>query len=376
MLFRPLPLALSLGLVLGLAANAHAQATPDSPGAPLPAAAKKAATQPAAAKPAATQPAASKPAATQPAPKVGGAKKMTPASQPAKPVVEPVAKPIAKPVKPAPVVGGAIKVKPSKKAKRAAAKRKLKKSFLRGRRPQSQPLSTDRPGNLETATTVAVLHLQIETSLLWQKSKVAGLARNNFRFPTALRLGVLDRLELRLRGDLGVIETREGEDTAKGAADMVFGLRARVLDGKGFKPTLAVQFGFGIPTGSGEFTSKAVNPELQVNALFGLPAGAWLGFNTSVDLPNDVAANDFFWRWNGVAQLGYRPQAFDKLAAYVDILAALPLDRDRSAFDLAYFSGGLMYRITKDAQVDAYVQVGLTDAASDLGVGVGFSYRL
>lgn len=375
MLFRPLALILALGLVLGLGQSAQAQPTPDSPGAPLPAAAK-AASQPAAAASAATQ--ATSQATTQPVtPKVGGAIKKVPTSQPVKPVVKPVTKPAVKPVtKPAPVVGGAIKVKKGKKARKAAAKKKLKKSFLRGREAQTRPLSTDRPGNLETATTVAVLHLQVETGLLWQKSKVAGLARNSFRFPTALRMGVLDRLELRLRGDIAVIETREGEDTAKGAADLVFGLRARVLDGKGFVPTLAVQFELGIPSGSGDFTSKAVNPELQVNALFNLPAGAWLGFNTSIDLPNDVAANDLFWRWNGVAQLGYRPQAFDKLAAYVDILAALPLDRDLSAFDLAYFSGGLTYLITKDAQIDAYVQVGLTDASSDLGVSLGFSYRL
>ncbi len=301
-----------------------------------------------------------------------------PASAPATKPVPPKlirAKPMPK-LAPKPHTINKTKVAP-KKAVKKPKRKKGKATFLQGRVEPQYPLSTDRPGNTDTASTVAPLNLQIETGFFYRKATVADRTFATYAFPTSLRFGIIDGLEIRLRSDIVALQKREGEDLDVGGTDTVFGFRVRLLKGRDiYVPTLAVQFELGIPTGSESFTNDAVVPELQINANFDLFAGVWLALNTDIDATNDAIADEVYWRWGAVAQLGYRPAAFNKIAAYVDIFSKLALDRDRGGDDILLFSGGLTYQITIDAQVDAWGQIGLNDNSGDFALNLGFSYRL
>jgi hypothetical protein len=392
-MFRSLSLALMVTLLA--APIAHAQGTPDAKKPDAKAAPTKApdakapdAKAPDAKKPdakaaptnapdtkaaPATAPAATQPAAVKKAPAT--IKKVAPATVPA--VVK--AKTLPKKVAPAPkkiVKPKAVKVTPKKAVKKAKRKRG-KPKFLAGRKEPTYPLSTDRPGNTDAATTVAPLNLQIETGFFWQKATVGDRKFNTYSFPTALRFGILDNLEIRLRSDIIGMQKREGEDLDVGGTDTIVGFRVRLLKARNiYVPTFAVQFEIGIPTGSNTFTNDAVTPDLQFNATFDLPAGVWFALNTDIDAVNDMGDDEIYWRWGGVAQLGFRPTAFNKIAAYVDIFSKLALDRDRDGDDVLLFSGGLTYQLTIDAQIDAWGQLGLNDNSGDFALGLGFAYRL
>jgi len=220
------------------------------------------------------------------------------------------------------------------------------------------------------------MHLQIETGFFWQNATRNDRSVKTYSFPTTLRFGIINGLEVRLRSDVIAIQAREGEDTDVGATDTVFGFRTRLLSGHGYVPTLAFQFELGIPSGSEAFSAQAVVPEFQFNAAFNLPAGLWLGLNTDFDATNDTSNDQSYWRWGAAAQLGFRPVAFDKIAVYVDIFSKMALDGDHSATDLLFLSGGLTYLLSLNAQVDVWAQGGPTDASSDFPLGAGFAYRL
>lgn len=65
----------------------------------------------------------------------------------------------------------------------------------------SQKLVTDRPDQTESAVTVPLNSLQIETGFLYEGVKETESVFDNYSIGALLRYGILDNIELRFGGD-------------------------------------------------------------------------------------------------------------------------------------------------------------------------------
>jgi hypothetical protein len=170
----------------------------------------------------------------------------------------------------------------------------------------TSPIATDRPGNGNAPTTVPQWRLQIETSVAYAFDRTDGGDGHLVNFPTALRFGVLEFLELRFGSGLIGIDAAPvmGADVAS-ATDTFVGTKLQVLANDGWTPNLGVVVDVYLPSGCGGFTGDVVVPDGRVAASWALPVGLGLLFNAGADVPEDVDSR--FARFIYVANVNYTP---------------------------------------------------------------------
>lgn len=236
-------------------------------------------------------------------------------------------------------------------------------------------LITDRPDAAEASQTVGKNRFQVETSFAYGHDRDAGVATHTYGFPTLLRFGMIDPLEIRLEGELVSIQTQTGASTERGLPDIAVGLKFHTLENRGWVPSLGFLAHVVLPTGRDAFSSHAVEPIAKVLADWELPANFSLGTNVGADLPARDAAGDKYLRFLYATAVNHpTPFLREQLRVFVELTGAVPL-RDGKAMEHT-FDTGLALLATPDIQLDTFIRVGLTDAAPGFQTGVGFSWRL
>jgi hypothetical protein len=243
------------------------------------------------------------------------------------------------------------------------------------------PISTDRPGNANAATTVPRGRVQIETSASYALDRSSGEADSHqINFPTVLRFGFLPRFEGRLgHGVLGVEVLREQDRSAReiSATDALAGMKLQLVRARAVQawiPDIALSVDVSIPIGSGSFTSDVTVPDLRLAVAWGLPAG----FGVLVNLGQDVPITDDgerFARFVYVGNFNYALPWFDRRwSFFVESFGRIALQNGQS--HIVQIDAGTTFRIAADWQIDAFTQHGLTDAATDLQAAIGLGVRL
>lgn len=236
-------------------------------------------------------------------------------------------------------------------------------------------LVTDRPDAAEASVTVGKYRFQVETSFGFGRDTDAGVRTQTYAFPTLLRFGVIDPLEVRMEGDFYTVQTQAGAAAQRGLTDLAFGLKAHAIENRGWIPSLGVLAHLSVPTGNNTFSSNAVEPTVKVLADWELPADFSLGANYGIDVPVRDAAGDKFARFLYAGALNHpTPFLAERLRVFVEMAGAVPLKSGKASEHT--FDSGLAFLITKDMQLDSFVQIGLTEAAPGLQTGFGFSWRL
>ena len=229
----------------------------------------------------------------------------------------------------------------------------------------AEPISTDRPGNGTSPATVARGAWQVETSALYATAPGPDVVS----FPTLLRFGGFEPLELRLGSGLVGVEINDGAS----ATDTSLGAKLRVAGGAGLQPELGVAVDVFLPSGQGPFTSDAVVFEARLAAAWSLPAGFGALANAGLEVASDDAGR--FARIVFVANVSYGPPGLDgALVFFAESFGRLAAAEGRD--HLLQIDAGGAYRLSDDWQVDLFSQHGLTDAAPDLQLAVGVSARL
>ena len=227
---------------------------------------------------------------------------------------------------------------------------------------------TDRPDAAEASVTVGQWKFQSEHGVSFGYDNPAGPSVKNYSFPTLLRFGILDPLEIRLETEIAAIQS-SGGNTESGFTDFDLGAKWHLHDQAEFFPSLGLLFHLTIPVGKDAFSSNVVVPTFKVLADWELPADFGLGTNAGFDVPAREGG-DKFARFLYAAALSHG-LFIEPLAGFVEFSGSLPTVSGKTQEH--FFDAGFTWLFGKSIQADISGQIGLNDDAQDFALGTGVS---
>lgn len=238
-------------------------------------------------------------------------------------------------------------------------------------------MSTDRPDKTESPYTVDAGHVQVELEIVaYTRDRDAGLRAETFTIASMnLKLGVTRSTDLQLvfggyiRQTVTAKTRDRTRDTTRGVGDVTLRLKHNLWGNDGGPTALAVMPFVTLPTAGNDLGTQAAEFGLIVPLAISVARGIGVGLMTEIDFAKDEG--------------GYQPSfvnsatvAFDlteRLGLYTELFTERSVAR-RSRW-VVTGDVGLTYAVSPDVQLDAGVNLGLTDAADDLALFVGVSRR-
>lgn len=239
-------------------------------------------------------------------------------------------------------------------------------------------MATDRPDKTESAYTVDAGHFQIEMDLLaytFDRSQQETVKTLNIA-PINLKVGVLNNVDLQI-----IVESyniQRTKDRAAGTSSRISGFGDLVLRSKtnlwgndGGPTALSVMPFVKLPTNQRGLGNKAVEGGIIFPFAMTLP-GEWdLGTQVEMEYIRDSGSSDYHQEFIHTITVSH--DIVGKLGGYVEFFSNLSTERD--ADWIATFDFGFTYALTCDIQLDAGMNIGLTDAADDINPFIGLSLR-
>lgn len=228
-------------------------------------------------------------------------------------------------------------------------------------RDEWRELSPDRPDTTESPITVDAGAWVVEASYFdWRRD---GGVDTYTVMATNLKVGLTDRIDLQT-----VFDAYTWEETgAEGFSDVTLRLKYNVWGNDGGKTAFALFPFMKIPTDTA-ISNGEVEGGLILPFSTDLTDGIGLGLMAEFDAVHD-GIDDYDLEFVHSAVLGF--DITDRLGLFTEYVGvAGPGDYE------AYISGGATFSITDDLVFDTGVQLGLNDAAEDLGVFGGFTKRI
>lgn len=233
-------------------------------------------------------------------------------------------------------------------------------------------MSTDRPDATESAYTVDAGHVQVEMSFIEFSRDDGGPREDAFAYaPMNLKVGLLNNLDAQLMLSPYERLQVEGEEDSSGFGDTQLRVKWNLWGNDSGDTALALMPFVKFPTGDDSITNDRVEGGLIIPFAAALPAEFSLGLMAEFDIVRDAADDGYELDFVHSATLGRG--LFGPVGVYVEYFGIA--GTDAASNYRALFNIGLTIVVTPDIQLDAGVQIGLTDDAEDLGVFVGVSFR-
>lgn len=243
-------------------------------------------------------------------------------------------------------------------------------------------MTTDRPDKTESPYTLDAGHFQIEMDLVTHSrdhDSSQGADTHSRRWaiaPVNLKVGLLNSVDLQV-----VIDTYEHvriEDRLTGSVDRRAGfgdvttrLKWNVFGNDGGALSLGLMPFVKFPTSQDQLGNNSVEGGLIVPLAIQLPAGFGLGLMTEFDFLRDDVGRGHHVDFVNTATISH--DLVGKLGAYLEFFSLV--SSESSVEWQASVDIGLTYAITADGQLDAGVNLGVTDSADDVNPFVGLSWR-
>jgi hypothetical protein len=239
-------------------------------------------------------------------------------------------------------------------------------------------MATDRPDKTESAYTVDAGHYQIEMDLLsyaCDRSEHETVRALSIA-PINLKVGVLNHVDLQL-----VVESYNiqwTKDRAKpssarlaGFGDLLFRCKTNLWGNDGGPSALSVMPFVKIPTNQRGLGNGALEGGIIFPFAMELPADWGLGAQAEMDHLQDAGSSDYHQEFINTITVSH--DIVGKLGGYVELFSNV--STEAGAEWIATFDFGFTYAATRDIQLDAGMNIGLTDAADDFNPFVGISLR-
>lgn len=241
---------------------------------------------------------------------------------------------------------------------------------------RSESIHSDQLRATRSWDTVGKRRFQVETQFDYQKESDTAASTKQFSFPTQLRYGLVDDLELRVSGNMFTYQDTTGAGSNSGFGDLTVGTKWSIVEGGGLLPSLGVLAELGVPTGNNNVSRNAVIPAGQAIMAWNLPGEFRLDSNIGIDYVEGTAtSNGRFARFTyGAAVERDLPLLGERLGAFVEFAGAASLSDSGTAPHL--FSTGLDYDITDTMNVNTFGRIGMNDAAPNFQTGLGFGWKL
>jgi hypothetical protein len=236
---------------------------------------------------------------------------------------------------------------------------------------EAAPLVTDRPDFTESAETVSVGRVQVESGYTFTRNGHDG---EHGVGEVLIRVPMSTKSEVRV-GLPSYVVQRGPSGRASGWSDAFLGAKFVLSaggDAVGFKrPAMAVLVGTTLPTGSRAFREDKFQPEAIFAASVNLSGSTALSSNVGYARASDAGAR--FSQFFASVSLGH--SLTDRLGAYAELYGFT--DTNAQGDRARYFDSGLSYLLNNDRQIDVRAGIGLNNniAGSDYFLGAGLSQR-
>jgi len=230
-------------------------------------------------------------------------------------------------------------------------------------------LEGDRPDFTESANVVPFGSIQLEGGYSFFGAD--GLDEHAFG-ELLLRIGVYDRLELRL-GAGSLNWTDDGTEQVFGKDDPSMGAKIQILYGSEqfniLSPDMSLILGTSIPVGTDDFTDKKWQPEGKLCIAW--PVTNWFSFGTNLNYTYayDTGKGHWFSQFSGSMVFGF--SVTEELGAYGEYIIYAPESSGGGSAN--YLSAGLTWLVTGTVQVDGRFGIRVHDDY-DYFTGIGFVF--
>jgi hypothetical protein len=235
-----------------------------------------------------------------------------------------------------------------------------------------RPLSTDRPDTTESPYTVEPGRFQVELSFVeWERQDDPDRTDSWSLAPVNLKVGIHPRVDVQLVLQPWLMEDPEAAEPDDGFGDTTVRVKINLWGNERGPTALALMPFISAPTGSDGVSSDHWEGGLIVPFGAELPGGFSLGLMGELDVVHDEPDDGEAYVLVHTATLGH--DLVGDLAGFVEYAGAETFSGEGDYE--AVLNTGLTYALGPDVQLDGGVGVGLNDAAPDLRVFAGMSFR-
>lgn len=242
----------------------------------------------------------------------------------------------------------------------------------------SRDLETDRPDKTENPHTMDAGRFQLEMDVATFTSDRDGQANTRTRTlnlaPINLKYGLDDRTDVQLIFDSYLRQsvkdqTTGARETAQGIGDVTLRVKRNLWGNDNGGTALALMPFVKLPTNVNGLGNGSVEFGVIAPVSANLSDRISLAAMTEIDWVEQKDGSGLTSSFVNSASLGF--DLTDKLGIYTELFTEKPSDRPWEAT----FDVGTTLAISDDLQLDAGVNVGLTEAADDVMVFAGLSRR-
>jgi len=221
------------------------------------------------------------------------------------------------------------------------------------------PIATDRPSVTDSSVVVPAGTFQLENGF----TDTVSQGQRTLDGPESLlRFGVASKTELRLTAP----DYFSVAGANSGFGDMAIGIKQQLGPAGGFDVSLVASLS--LPSGARAFTSNGYDPFVQLPWSRGLSKNWTAAGMLSVYWPTEAG------RPNTTGETTFLLDR--QLAKNWDAFAEYAGDFPQAGGPRHLLHLGTSVRVTPNQQIDVHVGVGLSPAAPDHFVGVGYSFRV
>jgi len=239
--------------------------------------------------------------------------------------------------------------------------------------------TTDRPDKTENPFTVDAGHYQIEADLGTYTRDVNnrdGIDTRAFQiFIPNLRVGVLNNVEFDIiLGTYNNVRTKFKNGTAEehsGFGDTTLRMKVNFFGNDCGSIALGILPFIKFPTNQDNLGNNSIEGGIIFPLAIGLSKRWDLGLQTEFDFNKNEPDPGYNVGFVNAASFGYK--ITNRLGTYFELFTQTTTERN-SQF-VVTFDTGLLYLLTENFQLDAGVNLGLTQGADDFNPFVGFSVR-
>jgi len=242
-------------------------------------------------------------------------------------------------------------------------------------------MATDRPDKTESPITVDAGHFQIEMDLATfthdkhNPDRDGKTVRTWNLAPINFKVGLLNNVDAQF-----IVQphtyTRTSDPAAdltkqRGFNDFLVRVKWNLWGNDGGETAFGLMPYIKLPTNHDQLGNRSVEGGLIIPFAMELPAGWSLGAMPQFDIVRDTRSSGYHPEI--VTTISFGRDIIGNLAGYAEFFQSLSLER--GAPWVATVDFGLTYALTKNIQLDAGINIGITRAADDWNPFVGVSWR-
>ena len=233
---------------------------------------------------------------------------------------------------------------------------------------EMRDLDTDRPDKTNSAITLDAGHVQIESDLTNYTREGHGVGKQETWLwgNTNFRLGLCNRTDLQI-----AVPFVMDDGSTTGIGDLTVALKANFWGNDGGDSAAGIYAALSTPTGSSGLSAGTV--QALISAIYQCSLGS---FDAAVNSGVAIAADDdgSSHHTEIVNSISIGHDLFGPVSGYVEFFSSVPTSHSQDW--VGTIDAGLLFAVSKNFQIDTGINVGVTDAADDIQVFLGVSWRL